>query len=459
VTNVATLFLRVSAQFGAPVFRRLMRNASKLLGANMFASLLGLLASAAVARSLGASQFGVFALVLAYAAVLDTLVNFQSWQALIKYGAEDLKAGDAPTFSSLVKFGTLLDATCACIGTVLAVLLVPLVAPWLGVEADQTQVFLLYSVVILSRMTATPTAVLRLFDRFDILALQNIVVGCTRVCFVGIAFVLRPSLGAFLLAWGAAEVLGNLLLVARSWGELRSRGYAVMRSSAGSAPRSHSGLWSFVWTSNLHSTLKLGLREGDVLALGALAGPSAAGLYKVIKQVESIASRAIAPLTQVIYPEIAAAAASADRARIFKLLRAVSLLAAGVFGALLLLFWLAGEPAIRLVLGEAFMPAFEPGLVYLTGTLLSAATLAFQPAALALGMPQRSLRVLFAATMVYVFAFGALGYRFGLVGAAGAYVIFYVTWSLLMIRLLRNGLRRLGGVDPNVKIPSVVPLR
>jgi O-antigen/teichoic acid export membrane protein len=436
-----------------------MRNASKLLGANVFASVLGLLASAAVARSLGASQFGVFALVLAYATVLDMLVNFQSWQALIKYGAEDLKAGDAPAFSSLVKFGMLLDAACACGGTVLAVLLVPWVAPRLGVDSSQTQAFLLYSVVILSRMVSTPTAVLRLFDRFDILALQNLVLGLTRVCSVGIAMTLRPSLSTFLFAWGAAEVLGNLLLVVRGWRELRRRGYAVMGASARSAACTHSGLWSFVWTSNLHSSLKLGLREGDVMALGAIAGPGAAGLYKVIKQVESVASRALAPLTQVIYPEIAAAAASADRGRIFKLLRVVSLLAACVFGALLLLFWLAGESAIRLVLGAEFVPAFAPGLVYLTGTLLSAATLAFQPAALALGIPQRSLRVLLASIVVYMFAFVTLGYRFGLMGAAAAYLIFYVMWSLLMIGLLRSGMRQLSAADPDVKIAKAVPLR
>jgi O-antigen/teichoic acid export membrane protein len=443
VTAVAALLSRVSAQIEAPVFRRVMRNASKLFGANVFGSVLGLVGSAVVARSLGSSQFGVFALVLAYAAVLDLLVNFQSWQALIKYGAEDLKRDDTAAFASLVKFCTLLDASCAVVGTGLAMALVPLVAPVLGIEAGDTRLFLFYSVVILSRMVATPTGVLRLFNRFDVLAAQNLMVGVARVCFIGAAFALRPSLGAFLLAWGAAEVLGNVLLIAQAWRQLGRRRYAVMSTSARSTLQSHPGLWSFVWTSNLHSSLKLGLREGDVLALGAIAGPGAAGLYKVVKQIESVASKALTPLTQVIYPEFAAAAAQSDRGRIIKMLRVSSLLALGVFGTLLLLFWAGGARAIALVLGSGFVAAFEPGLVYLAGTLLSAATLAFQPAALALGMPQRSLRVLLLSMVVYVVAFGTLGYRYGLMGAAVAYVGFYVTWSLLMVGLLRRGLWRL----------------
>jgi O-antigen/teichoic acid export membrane protein len=443
VTDVAALLSRMSAQIESPAFRRLMRNASKLFGANVFGSVLGLIASAAVARSLGSSQFGVFALVLAYAAVLDLLVNFQSWQALIKYGAEDLKRDDTAAFTSLVKFGTLLDAGCAVVGTGLALALVPLIAPFLGIEPGDTRLFLLYSVVILSRAVATPTGVLRLFDRFDVLALQNLVVGFTRVFFIGIAFAFRPSLGAFLLAWGAAEVLGNLMLITQAWRQLGRRGYAVMGTRVRSALQSHPGLWSFVWTSNLHSSMKLGLREGDVLALGAIAGPGAAGLYKVVKQIESVASKAFAPLTQVIYPEIAAAAAHADRRRILKLLRVASLLALCVFGAFLLLFWAGGASAIRVVLGPGFVPAFEPGLVYLAGTLISAATLAFQPAALALGMPQRSLRVLVVSIVVYAVAFVALAPRFGLMGAAIAYVGFYLTWSFLMVGLLRRGLRRL----------------
>lgn len=433
----------------APFFRRLLRNAGTLLGANVLASALGFVAFAIAARALGAEQFGVLALVLAYVTVIDTVANFQSWQALIKYGAEDLARADSKAFAALVKFGTLLDLSCALAGTALAILLLPLVMRMLDVEPNAASLFLIYSVVIATRVTGTATAVLRLFDRFDLLASQQIAVALTRVCLVGAALLVQgTSLRGFVLAWATAEVLGNVTLLSLAWRQLHRMGYRkVFASSARWAAQFHAGLWSFVWTTNLQSSLKLGLREADTLALGALVGPAAAGLYKVVKQVETVASRAFAPLTQALYPELAAAAARRDRAGIVRSLGLASVMVTAVFAVLLLLFAVGGKAALHTLLGAEFGAAYAPAMVYLCGTLISAATFGLQPTALALGIPQQSLRVLALSTIVYAIAFGTLATHYGLMGAALAYVVFYVAWSALMIALVRRRLRELSNVQ------------
>lgn len=430
----------------ALVVRRLARNASTLFGANMVSSLLGLLAFSLVARALGPETFGVFALVLAYVFVFDTLANFQSWQALIKYGAEHLRADRSSGFVALVKFGTALDVGCASVGALLAMILAPLLVPLFGNGADVT-LFVAYSVAIMSRITGTPTAILRLFDRFDILGMQQICIGVTRVCLVSVAFICGSSLTSFLLAWVVAEIVGNAFLFACAWRELYRRGYrGVVASSIRNALRENQGLWSFIWTTNLHGSLKLGLREADVLVLGALVGPKAAGLYKVVKQAESVASRTYTPLTQAIYPELAKAASQGDRHTLLKLLGLASAFGVIVFGAMWLAFCIFGERLIGLILGEGFAPAYVPGLVYLFGAMISAATFGLQPAALALGMPQRSLRVLLASTTVYAVGFGFLVFHFKLLGAAVSYVLFYIIWSTLMVRLVWGGIKKLPGV-------------
>ena len=99
-------------------------------------------------------------------------------------------------------------------------------------------------------------------------------------------------------------------------------------------------------------------------------------------------------------------------------------------------FFLFGEWLIVTALGDAYVAAFLPACVYLIGTVISAATFGFQPGALALGIPGISLRVLTVSVCFYCAVFFLLILEIGIIGAAWAYVAFYVLWALLMIRIL-----------------------
>ena len=67
--------------------RRLLRNAGYLLGSRVLRDGMGLVALALVARHLGPGGFGVIALLQSYTFTINWLVNFQTWQAIIRYGA------------------------------------------------------------------------------------------------------------------------------------------------------------------------------------------------------------------------------------------------------------------------------------------------------------------------------------------------------------------------------------
>jgi len=75
------------------VLQRFLQNASWLLGASVIASILAFATGALAARSLGLETFGNLALVMAYVGTISTLVSFQSWQAIVKYGSAARQAG------------------------------------------------------------------------------------------------------------------------------------------------------------------------------------------------------------------------------------------------------------------------------------------------------------------------------------------------------------------------------
>ncbi len=82
-------------------FRLLFKNAGTLLSGNMIAWILGLITFAITARILGPTQFGIFVLITTYVTIVDKILNFQSWQALIKYGAEVLEKKNNDSFKSI----------------------------------------------------------------------------------------------------------------------------------------------------------------------------------------------------------------------------------------------------------------------------------------------------------------------------------------------------------------------
>ncbi len=103
------------------ILRHLLKNAGTLLSGNVTAAILGFISLSIAARALGRSQLGVLALIQAYVMVVDRLVNFQSWQALIKYGAESMVQKDSGKLAGFVKLSTILDASSALIGSGIAV--------------------------------------------------------------------------------------------------------------------------------------------------------------------------------------------------------------------------------------------------------------------------------------------------------------------------------------------------
>ena len=170
------------------------------------AAALGLIALALTARALGPEQLGLLALIEAYARVVDRLIRLEPWQALIKYGADALEGDRPEDFRSLLKFGVLVDAGGAACSAVVAVAFVVIAGPWLGWSEQTVQMAAVYSASLLFQLSATPIAVLRLFDRFGVFAWLEVATAAARVALFAVAFLTGAGLWTFLLLVMALSV-------------------------------------------------------------------------------------------------------------------------------------------------------------------------------------------------------------------------------------------------------------
>jgi O-antigen/teichoic acid export membrane protein len=432
-----------------PRLIRLLRNSTTLLAGQTTAGLLGIGSLALTVRALGAETFGLLVLITTYVLVVDTLLNFQSWQAVTRYGARALEHGEDAEFRSIVKFGLFLDSGTAVVATILASVAAGVVVRWQGWDPQLVPMCMLYSLTLLFHVAGTPTAVLRLFDRFDLVVYSQVLGTVLRFAGVLAAFLVGGGLWLFLMAWAAGDIIGKLSRIIFSFRELSRRGfYGIAKASLTGMSRRFEGLWSFVWTTNIHSSVKLALREIDILLVGLWLGVAGAGLYKIVKAVGSRVGKLATPLQQAIYPDLARLAASKEYLNLSRLvirpMLIIAVLSACVIGA----FMVTGRPFVTAIFGAEFDSTFIPMVIYLIGTFIGMATFPFHPTLMAVGRAGVSLAVLSASSVVYLSAlyFGAT--RFGLSGAAAAYVLFYLVWATVMLVILHRYYRR---IDSNAR--------
>ena len=158
---------RPAASVGA-IFRRILANAGKLLGGRAVNAVLSLAYTAVTARALGVNGLGVLVMINAFAQLLGDVVKFQSWQTVLQYGAEPLKARRLEDLHRVVRFTMLLDIGSGVIGVLVGVVGAFVFGPQLGWSQGQAPLAAGYIASVFFMTAAAPLGILRLLDRFDV---------------------------------------------------------------------------------------------------------------------------------------------------------------------------------------------------------------------------------------------------------------------------------------------------
>jgi O-antigen/teichoic acid export membrane protein len=405
------------------LLRRLLANAGKLLGGKTANALFGLAALAIAARALGLETFGVLVLIHTFTQAVGEIAKFQSWQAVLRYGTPALQTGAHGDFRRLLRFTVLLDGISAAAGMVLAVMLAWWLAPRFGWPAEVVPAAMLYVTSVLFMVTATPTGVLRLIDRFDILATQSAIAPFIRMAGGAVVWALGGGIGWFLVAWYLGTALAGIHLIGEGWRQLHRRGLLTgWRWRGGGMTAGFTGIWRFVWTTNLNTTLELAFTHIGTLAVGWVLGPQAAALFRVGRQFADALAKPAKLLVPAIYPELARLAAGADYGAMRRLALRSALLAGGLGTATLGIVWLGGELLLRLTVGPEFVAAYPVMLWLVAGAVIGIWAFPLEPLLISTGHPGTALAVRLVTTVIYLpLLFWLLG-SIGLIGGGIAFL-------------------------------------
>lgn len=328
------------------MIRRALTNTGWLMGARGINAVLSLIYLALATRALGLDGFGAFTLVTTFALAITGIFQFQTWQAVVRWGQSREQVPDA------IGFAVALDLLTIAGGIAAAGALLAWGGDWLPVPPDLRWEAFAYTSVTLLTMRSTPTGILRLHDRYARAAAADSITSVVRVIGAAVVFFMAPDVVAFLIVW----TLGELATFVSYWRHaLRDERPRLADISLRRLPAQDGSAWGFVFGTALSGTLLVASRQILVLVVGAIGGTAAAGIYRVAMQLGEGLLKLAQALLRATYPELVRDpdAARHIAARIGRIALYTGL-AAVVLAALI------GKWAIALVAGPEYVSAYLP---------------------------------------------------------------------------------------------------
>jgi len=425
--------------FSSGPFRKLFKNTGLLISGDTISAVLGVLTFAVSARALGAAVLGMLILIDAYVRIVDKLVNFQSWQFMIKYGSDALEAQDTGGFKALVKFGTLVDGVTALLGCGVSLAFAGMMGRWQHWPPEMVQYTLIYSAIVAFDVAGVPTGILRIFDRFKLFSIQKSV--CASIKFFGALLAWRLGYGfkGFVWVWMLTEIVDYVSLTVMAWVELHKRGFTrIWAEPLRGITKRYQGVWNFLVSTNLTGSVKVGFRELDILLVGKLLGLTDVSLYKLAKKLCASLDRITNPLYQSLYPELTRSWAQHDYTTFKRMVQHMVY----IMGALSLGTWLIfivwGHFIIDLTAGKEFLDAYGVTVWYLLANAIAITTLPFAPMILAMGKANLSFWIQFLPTLVYFPVLYWMLAVWHLEGAGYAYIVYHGLRAVLQYFVVQD---------------------
>lgn len=432
------------------IFARLARNLGWLLGSRGFAAIASIGYLAIAARLLGPRGFGEFTVVLTYGQLIANVVQFQSFKSIIRYGAIHLATGRTGRLGRLTGLTATLDFASGAVGAIIAILLAPLVTSFLHWDLAQQHSAQIFAAVLLLTTGATPTGILRLFDRFDLIAYTDAVSPAVRIVGSVLAWLMGGGLISFLVVWALAAVVQAL---AQWVAALRVQSEPLrfgMRPFA-RAVRENPKILKFSVQTNLASSLSSSTQLG-ILGVGAIAGPIQAGGFRIAQRLAKGITNPVETVTRALYPEFARLVAQNDHAVLRHVLLRICSIAAGLGALAVLVAGPAASLILRLVVGPNFVFARPLLLLLLIAAAIDLAGFALEPFHNAHGRAGRVLRIRAVGAAAYLLLLACLLPAFGAIGAAVATVaaslITFAQFAFSSRQILKKSLGQAAPVSP-----------
>lgn len=410
---------------GNEFWAKLAKNVFTIVVGQGGASALNMLTSFVSAGFLGVAGYGSLMIGQTYMQAIDSLLNFQSWQSVIRYGSISLEKRDERGLAACIKAAFLVDVISAVAGCVISLAIVGFVAGVLGWDSAASAAAVVFCFEILVHIEGAPTGLLRLFDRFNYVAIHAVVMAAVKLLFVAASMALfGNNVVVIACAYCAADVIKSLTLffIAVHVARRRVGLFKIVKARLADLP---AGYISFTIWSNLDVSADAPIQYFDVFFLSLLSS-EVVGVFKFFRQLLSALSLLSRPVQQAIMPQLAELIAKGLNNRAYEVVRKIEKVVAKVVTPCAAIACLVVPPALAV-----FMDPLYGAYWYLFATLaaLVAASIVFSaihPCFNAYGLTKQSTVITLISNVVYLVACYLLLGKLGVIAIPLAMALQYL---------------------------------
>lgn len=416
--------------------RRVWKNAAILLFGSSAVSAVGVVTLAILTHFYGAKVFGVYILLRSFHETVVQLLNVQTWQGFLKCAMHADAANRREHLKDLFHFCLFVDVISIAVSIVVSLAINALVSEFYEIPEYQSIGYVV-AFSALCNLGHLSYGVFRFYNKFAIQSKIDIVLAV--LCLISAALIAwcemsiefyAASFIALSFAAGLARLMLSFMLLADDCEvyNLKRPDRTILKSY---------DLRNFLWYNNLDVAVRMVSRKVDVLLIGKLIGTEAVAIYQIGVRVSAILAKAANPLYQSIYPELANLLAKGNDVGAKKMaMKFVGYLAVAsvTFYTGFIIF---GKQAIVVGFGDEFLGSYLVTAIYLIPVMIATITTPLAPMMLAKGLNKQAFYNQLYSTFAYLLVLYPFTLYFGLNGAAGSYLVFYLFWVFLSIRSLR----------------------
>lgn len=252
---------------------------------------------------IGNTSYGILSVGITFMLIIDNLVNFQSWHAMITFGSQCIEEERFDDLASIIKVGIILDLFTAVLGWLITFSFADYVCFIMGWNGQTSQVIKILSFIILFNFTGATVGVIRLFDKFRYYSIYRVLTELFKlVISLGLYWVWDLDLLGAAFAYSVSHLLGHLFLlyffVCTINNEKSISISALISSKIGKHWKS---VFSFTFWTSVSSSADIPVQQFDVMFLSMISYEVVA-VFKVYKQICQGLNKFSVPLKQSVLP-------------------------------------------------------------------------------------------------------------------------------------------------------------
>jgi O-antigen/teichoic acid export membrane protein len=405
------------------MLKRALKNFGVVIRGRGIAAVFSVMATGLMANALTATEFGLVILLHTYMMVIQGVLNFRTFETIIRFGIPLGDARDGKGLRTLLRSTMMIDMAAALLATVLGIAAAPLAGHVLQWDSDMVGWAAMYSLVILTTANGTSNGILRIYDRFDALSVQFTVAPALRFLMVSIAWALDAPMPVFIIAWGSAFAVGHIYMMVRGLRELKAHMDTSLWSGfhwqeIRNRPRE---FWKFTGVVYWQTVIDLLPKHVSTLLAGALLGPAAAGLFRLAREFSTVLTQPAMLLREVLFPDLTRSFHAQDEG--FHSVPWKTAFIAGTAGlAFVVLSLFIGRPVLGFV-GEEYAAAAPLLSLMLLAATFELAGASLRAAVYAMGRAGSILRIHTIGIVTYMALFFVLTPMTGLIGPGLAGIV------------------------------------